>query len=121
MRKTIEESSFQRATNSVKCLPFRKRFFEEVQEKGMNKHELCTREDWERLVFAPFGEARAEKHFEWMVRIGILRREVDGQGLTDRIKLTPFGSKVIEQWKGEIPRASIRERIRENFLRHMKA
>jgi hypothetical protein len=120
MKQAMEKHAFYRATRSLRCMPFKKRFFEEVKVKGMNKYELCRREDWETLVFAPFGEERAEMHFEWMLRMGILRREVDGQGLTDRFRLTPFGAKVVEQWEIEIPRAGIRERISENFYRHLK-
>jgi hypothetical protein len=120
MRQMMGRDAFYRATRSLRCMPFKKRFFEEVEFRGMNKHELCRRKDWETMVFAPFGEERAEGHFEWMIRIGVLRREVDGQGLTDRFRLTPFGAKVVNQWEGEIPRAGIRERISENFFRHLR-
>lgn len=116
----MEKEAFYRATRSLRCMPFKKKFFKEVQVRGMNKHELCGRKDWETLVFAPFGEERAEGHFEWMLRMGILRREVDGQGLTDRFRLTPFGAKVIDQWEEEIPRAGIRERMRESFYRQLR-
>lgn len=84
----------------------------------MASDELAQRSDWKELVFAPFGESRAEDHFIWLIRLGVLRREVDGQGLTKRVRLTPFGEEVIRQWVGQIPRAGIRERIYENFIRH---
>lgn len=110
--------ALERARRSIKCLPFRKNFYQEVGERSMSSRELVERDDWERLVFTPFGSERAEEHFEWMIKLGILRREVDGQGLTNRIRLTPLGAIVIQEWKGEIPRSGIRERIRENFYRH---
>jgi hypothetical protein len=53
-----------------------------------------------------------------MIRLGILRREVDGQGLTERVRLTPMGRDLLERLPGEIPRAGLRERIQENFRRH---
>lgn len=107
-----------RATNSLRCLPFRRAFYEEVAELPISSHELCRREDWERLVFAPFGPERAEAHFTWLIRLGVLRREVDGQGLTERVRLTPMGREALSRWPGEIARAGLRERIRENFRRH---
>lgn len=113
-----ERVALDRAIRSIKCLPFRKYFYQEVGENAMNSRELVEREDWEKLVFAPFGRERAEKHFEWMIKLGILRREVDGQGLTNKIRLTPLGARVIAEWEGEIPRSGIRERIKENFFRH---
>ena len=100
------------------CLPFRRAFYDHVRETAISSSELCQREDWQRLVFAPFGPERAEGHFNWLIRLGVLRREVDGQGLTQRVRLTPMGRMVVSRWPGEIPRADLRTRIRENFRRH---
>jgi len=116
----VEEKSLKRATQSIRCLPFRKAFYREVSQRAMGSSELVERVDWERMVFAPFGQKRAEEHFDWMIKLGILRREVDGQGLTDKIRLTPLGKKVVAQWQGEIPRANLREKIQENFNRHRR-
>lgn len=110
----------ERASRSLMCLPFRKKFFEEIDRQAMSSDELCNRTDWERLVFAPFGIDRAEGHFSWLIKLGVLRREVDGQGLTNRVRLTPLGREVISRWEGEIPRAGIRERIRETINRHSR-
>ncbi len=110
--------ALRRAATSLRCLPFRRAFYEEVAEQPLSSAELCARSDWQRLVFAPFGPERAEDHFLWMIRLGVLRREVDGQGLTERVRLTPLGRQVLARWSGEIPRAGLRERIRENVRRH---
>jgi hypothetical protein len=110
--------ALDRATASLRCLPFRRAFFEELKNRAISSQELCRRQDWANLVFAPFGPERAEAHFNWLIRLGVLRREVDGQGLTERVRLTPLGRQVLERWPGEIPRAGLRERIQENFRRH---
>jgi hypothetical protein len=114
----MEDNAIERAARSMACLPFRRRFYEEIQQNAISSHELAEREDWQNLVFVPFSKERADEHFQWMIRLGILRREVDGQGLTNRVRLTPLGTSAIRQWKEEIPRAGLRERIRENFRRH---
>jgi hypothetical protein len=113
-----DQIALRRAATSLRCLPFRRAFYEEVAEQALSSSELCARSDWDRLVFAPFGPERAEDHFIWMIRLGVLRREVDGQGLTERVRLTPLGRQVLALWSGEVPRAGLRERIRENFRRH---
>jgi len=115
---TGDALALQRALRSLRCLPFRRAFYEEVSSRAISSVELCSREDWPRLVFAPFGEERAEAHFLWLIRLGVLRREVDGQGLTERVRLTPLGRKVLDRIPAEIPRAGLRERILENFRRH---
>jgi hypothetical protein len=112
-----EQRAILRAKRSLTCLPFRKVFYEEIDRVSISAEELCGRKNWEKFVFAQFGPERAEKHFQWMIKLGILRREVDGQGLTSRVRLTPLGRKVISGWKGEIKRAAIRERLFEKFSR----
>jgi hypothetical protein len=92
-------------------------FYEEIDKKSISADDLCKRDDWERFVFAPFGAERAEAHFQWMIKLGILRREVDGQGLTSRIRLTPMGRKIIAGEKGEIKRAGCRARLLELLRR----
>ncbi|MFI0402387.1 MAG: Npun_F0494 family protein [Cyanobium sp.] len=114
----MKTKSFERASRAVRCLPFKKRFYEKISKEAMSSKELCENVDWKEYVFAPFGKDRAEAHFRWMIRLGILRREVDGQGLTNRVRMTPLGIDVINQWAKEIPRANLRERIQENFRRH---
>ncbi len=115
---TPDRRAMDRASQSMRCLPFRRAFYEEVAQTAISSNELCARDDWSHLVFAPFGPDRAEAHFNWMIRLGILRREVDGQGLTERVRLTPMGRELLAASIGEIGRANLRERIQENFLRH---
>jgi hypothetical protein len=110
--------ALRRAARSLRCLPFRRAFYEEVDGQAMAATDLCARGDWARLVFAPFGVERAEAHFRWLILLGVLRREVDGQGLTERVRLTPMGRQLLASWNGEVPRAGLQERIRENFRRH---
>ena len=114
----LDRRALDRACRSLRCLPFRRAFFEEVSQRAISGAELCQRPDWQRLVFVPFGVDRAEGLFSWLICLGVLRREVDGQGLTQRVRLTPLGRQALERWPGEIPRAGLRERIQENFRRH---
>ncbi len=107
-----------RAARSLTCLPFRRVFYEELSDRAISSSELGTRPDGSLLLFAALGADRAEDHFIWLIRLGVLRREVDGQGLTERVRLTPLGRSVISRWPGEIPRASRRHRLREMLLRH---
>ena len=35
-----------------------------------------------------------ENEFRWLIKVGVLRREVDGQGLTSKVRLTPLGRQI---------------------------
>ncbi len=41
-------------------------------------------------------ELQAENEMMWLIAVGMLRREVDGQGLTDSFRLTPMGRQVFD-------------------------
>jgi len=114
----VYQRAIVRAKRSITSLPFKRFFYERVDQTAMSAEELCSSVDWQQYVFVPFGKERAEEHFNWMIKLGILRREVDGQGLTSRIRLTPLGRKIIATIHGEIKRSGIRERIAETLRRH---
>ncbi|AFY28353.1 Npun_F0494 family protein [Cyanobium gracile] len=114
-----ESRSLARAALSLRCLPFRRRFYEAVGEGPLSSTELVRRaEGPPPFTFLPLSGDRTEDHFLWLIRLGVLRREVDGQGLTERVRLTPMGRQVLRRWSGEIPRAGRRERILEALRRH---
>jgi hypothetical protein len=49
-------------------------------------------------------ELKAEHLMMWLIQVGMLRREVDGQGLTNSFRLTPLGRAILEEWQaGQIP------------------
>jgi hypothetical protein len=46
-------------------------------------------------------ELAAENSLLWLIQVGLLRREVDGQGLTDSFRLTPLGHQIVEKWQNQ--------------------
>ena len=44
-------------------------------------------------------DSLVEVELVWLIQTGLLRREVDGQGLTDSFRLTPLGRKIITNYK----------------------
>jgi hypothetical protein len=110
--------SLARAASALRCLPFRRAFYELVEREAISSQALCDRPDWRTFCFLPMPPHRAEDHFIWLIRLGVLRREVDGQGLTERVRLTPMGRQLLTGWPGEIPRAGLSERIHQNLRRH---
>lgn len=63
-------------------------------------------------------EGRAERELMWLIQVGLLRREVDGQGITDSFRLTPLGRQIVEKWEAQnfpVPTPSLWERL-VNFL-----
>ncbi|MEO0934700.1 MAG: Npun_F0494 family protein, partial [Cyanobacteria bacterium J06641_2] len=44
----------------------------------------------------------ADNALVWLIEVGLLRREVDGQGITDSFRLTPLGRQLTESFRGKI-------------------
>jgi hypothetical protein len=104
----------------MSCLPFKKAFYKELETIALSSNELCHRGNQDRFLFRALSPEKAEDYLIWMIKLGILRREVDGQGLTSRVRLTPMGRNVIDRINGEIPRASHRQRFIESIQRHLR-
>lgn len=110
--------ALQRARLNLRCLPFRRAFYGELRDAALSSTELAGRVDVDGLLFRQASAEQLEDAFIWLIRLGVLRREVDGQGLTERVRLTPLGRQVLERWPGEIPRAGVPARVRCWLQRH---
>ena len=111
--------SLSRASQAMRCLPFRRAFYVEVSDRALSGGELCRRNDLQSLCQGAPTADRVEAHWIWLIQLGVLRREVDGQGLTERVRLTPMGREVLAQWPGEIPGASGPVRL-QHWLRRRR-
>lgn len=110
--------ALDRASRSLSCLPFRRAFYQELRGGALSSTELSGRADRRVLLFRPASADQLEDHLIWLIHLGVLRREVDGQGLTERVRLTPLGRQVLDRWPGEIPRAGVLTRLRCWLQRH---
>ena len=95
----LSAKSKRRINQSFRCLAFNLNFYKDAQERGLNAQEVFINQAYYgckgRLSFQ--SSEGIEDSFRWLIRIGVLRREVDGQGLTSKIRLTPLGRQIIEQ------------------------
>lgn len=80
--------------------------------------ELAARTDQASLCRGTLSSGQVEDHFIWLIQLGVLRREVDGQGLTERVRLTPLGRDLLTDCRAEIAPAGRLERLRHWLLRH---
>ena len=114
----IDKQIRERGSYAFALLPFNSKFYFDLKEKGLdsevvfeNGKNYCLKgRKW-------FKNADSVEHsFRWLIKLGIVRREVDGQGLTSRIRLTPLGRQMIQS-NPELPKGKIKcfERIGSYF------
>ncbi len=100
----IDLISLQRASKALRCLKFNKKFYEDIRLLGLNAEGVITKgskyakqeTNWYRST------NDVEGAFRWLITLGVLRREVDGQGLTSKVRLTPLARKMLEE-KPDLP------------------
>jgi hypothetical protein len=60
-----------------------------------------------------------EDELLWLIRVGVLRREVDGQGITNSFRLTPMGIRIGEEMGFSWQPAPLPEVLYDWFLRRL--
>ncbi|KPQ33113.1 MAG: hypothetical protein HLUCCA11_19545 [Phormidesmis priestleyi Ana] len=114
----------RRAQRAVWCSPFYPQLLAEMQLASVSVPTIA--EDSGVLkgyTRQPLSEVSAESGLMWLAEVGILRREVDGQGLTDSFRLTPLGRQVVEDWRSQgCPdrRASLVDYIKNSIIRRLR-
>ena len=108
-------NTIARAKRALSCSPFCLKLFQDMRNQSVPIAEIANQMGIQ-LGYAnqAYSEARTEAKLVWLINVGLLRREVDGQGLTDSFRLTPLGRTIVGEWEQElkqIPPASIVDRV----------
>ena len=62
-------------------------------------------------------ELAVDNALVWLIDVGLLRREVDGQGITDSFRLTPLGRQLVEKLQNQPHlHASWSDRFQDIFI-----
>lgn len=113
-----DRRSLSRARQALRCLPFRLAFYRRLEACALSSQQLAADPQWPRYSRRRPEANRVEDDLIWLIQLGVLRREVDGQGLTERVRLTPLGREVLTPWNGEIPAAGPVSSLRHWLRRH---
>ena len=116
--------TIQRAKIALSCSPFRLKLFQDMRNQSVPIQKIAAETGIKQgYIRESFSESRVEDKLVWLINVGLLRREVDGQGLTDSFRLTPLGRKIVEEWEQsetEIPSATLTNRLSHWFNRWLK-
>ena len=94
----IDQKIFRRAQKGIRNCPFNFFLFQSLQKgrlSAQNVFEHKSKYLNKEFMFIN-SSLFIENEFLKLIKIGVLRREVDGQGLTSKVRITPIGRKVIE-------------------------
>ncbi len=117
-------STLKRAERAMRCLPFQLPLFAAMRSKSVPLQAIAGREGVEHhYTKRPISELAVDNGLMWLIQVGILRREVDGQGITDSFRLAPLGSQLVEKWEnqgGTLPPPSLLDRLYNAVTRWLR-
>ncbi|MBW4459348.1 MAG: hypothetical protein KME47_03790 [Nodosilinea sp. WJT8-NPBG4] len=89
--------SLKRAERAFQCSSFRLDLLGDMRSQSISIRQVCGQSGIKSgYSRRPLTELKAENEMMWLIAVGMLRREVDGQGLTDSFRLTPMGRQVFD-------------------------
>ena len=95
----IDQKIFRRAKKGIRNCPFNLLLFQSLQKESLSAQDVFeNKSKYLRQEFMFINSSLfIENEFLKLIKIGVLRREVDGQGLTSKVRITPTGRKVLEK------------------------
>ena len=94
----IDQKIFRRANKGIRNCPFNLFLFQSLQKESLSAQDVF--ENKSKYLNQEFiyinSSLFIENEFLKLIKIGVLRREVDGQGLTSKVRITPIGRLVLE-------------------------
>ncbi|MBE9206506.1 hypothetical protein IQ244_08255 [Nostoc sp. LEGE 06077] len=99
---TYTPSTVTRAERSLCCSPFTIGLFAAMREQSVSINAIALEHGVKHgYTQRPVSELTCYNALDWLIQVGVLRREVDGQGITDGFRLTPLGHQLIEKYQGQ--------------------
>lgn len=93
------DRTIARADRAMRCAPLQLHLFRLMVHQSVGLPAIAGDLGVQnRYTNQPLSELRAESELLWLIQVGLLRREVDGQGLTDSFRVTPLGRQLVSQW-----------------------
>ncbi|MEM7727134.1 MAG: Npun_F0494 family protein [Cyanobacteria bacterium P01_A01_bin.45] len=116
------QSTLERAETALICSPFKLGLFEKMASDHVGMSEIAEKAGVNNnYTKRSLSEIAVENAVAWLIMVGILRREVDGQGITDSFRLTPLGRQLLAKFsQGPSQEPTFGDRLKNSITRWMR-
>jgi hypothetical protein len=116
------QSTVERAETSLVCSPFNRALLTVMHHQSVPLSAIAQDKGIKHGYTKRFlSELACDNALDWLIQVGILRREVDGQGITDSYRLTPLGQTLAEKYQNQNwPNPSWRDRLQNAIARWLR-
>lgn len=117
--------TLERAQKALFCSPFQFGLFSRMRQDSIPLLAIAGQNGFnQQYTQKPLAEFVVDNEFMWLIQVGILRREVDGQGITDSFRLTPLGRQILENLESQgitqFPKVSLWQRLLNSLRRYLR-
>lgn len=117
----VSPQSQTRAERALRCAPFRLALYRQMQGASVWLPAIAAESGLQKgFSRRALSENQTERELMWLIQVGLLRREVDGQGITDGFRLTPLAKQILAQYPDEqldLPNPTWGDRLKNQLLR----
>jgi len=118
------DQTVARAERAMLCAPFVLNLYSTMVLQSVSLNAIARESGvTNHYTRQPLPELAVESGLLWLIQVGLLRREVDGQGLTDSFRVTPLGRQLVQKWQTSgkpIPSPTLRDRLYNASNRWLK-
>ena len=91
--------TLERARRASICSNFKLHLFQATIAQSVPFNAIVGKAGTEKgYTKRPLAELAVDSELLWLIQVGVLRREVDGQGITDSFRLTPLGRQLVDRY-----------------------
>lgn len=84
----------------MRCAPFQMPLYVAMRQQSVDLRAISGKTGMNKgYTRRSIPELSIENELLWLIQVGLLRREVDGQGITNSFRLTPMGHQLLEKWQ----------------------
>lgn len=117
-------STIRRAERAIRCAPLQLGLYAAMRQQSVELRMIAGKAGVRRgYTRRPLPELAVENQLLWLIQVGLLRREVDGQGITNSFRLTPLGHQLLEKWQSSgqaLPPATFSDRLYNALSRWLR-
>jgi predicted transcriptional regulator len=116
------QTTVERAEISLVCSPFKRALLAAMHHQSVPLSAIAQDNGIKHGYTKHFlSELACDNALDWLIQVGVLRREVDGQGITDSYRLTPLGQKFAEKYQNQNwPNPSWSDRLQNAITRWLR-
>ncbi len=94
LSQPLADRSYRRAVRAIRCSVITPTLLQHLYDNSLDSAGIRA---FPGALHRPLSVLAIESAMMWLLQVGVIRREVDGQGLTSRFRVTALGRQALQE------------------------